>query len=204
MGQMLILRNYYLYWGYFTSSTLSHAIISVCFERLFMNIKSINHFLISIIGLILASSVHATEVKLTNLYDFKADAAQAEEKNLPILLMFSASYCGFCAIVKEEFLKPMQISGDYTNKVIVRIVEIDSSENIIDIDGKDLEPEALAERYNVQLTPTLVFIDAKGVELAQKMVGVTTVDFYGGYLDEAIDRSLVQLRGGFQFSLNAN
>jgi len=160
-----------------------------------MNIKLMRNFLVLLLSFLLLTSAHANEVTLTDLTDFKADATQAKTKNLPILLMFSASYCGFCSIVKEEFLKPMKISGDYTNKVLVRIVELDSIDDIIDINGETIEPEALAQRYNADLTPTLVFVDSNGNELTQQMVGVTTIDFYGGYLDEAIDNSLTRLRG---------
>ena len=161
-----------------------------------MTFKSTRHFLGGLICLLFVTSVHAAEVQLTDLVNLKADATQAKTRKLPILLMFSASYCGFCSIVKEEFLKPMKLSGDYTDKVIVRVLELDSADDVIDIDGKTIDPEELARRYNVQLTPTLIFLDSSGNELVQQMVGVTTVDFYGGYLDEAIDGSLRQLRHG--------
>ncbi len=169
-----------------------------------MNIKTIRHFLIGLLSLILVNSVHATEVELTELVNFKADAAEAKAKNLPILIMFSATYCGFCTIVKEEFLKPMKISGDYRDKVIVRVLELDSGDDVIDLNGQSVDPEVFAQRYHVQLTPTLVFIDPNGKELVRKMVGVTTVDFYGGYLDEAIDGSLLELRGGRKLTQTNN
>ncbi len=165
-----------------------------------MNITMMRNFLIGLISLLLVSTAHAAEVELTDLVDFKADSVEAKNKHLPILLMFSASYCGFCTIIKEEFLKPMKISGDYTNKVIVRVLELDSGDDVIDIDGKKIDPEDLAQRYNIQLTPTLIFVDPQGNELVQKMVGVTTVDFYGGYLDDAINNSLLQLRNGHELT----
>ena len=165
-----------------------------------MNIKLMRNCFICLMSLVLLSSANAAEVTLTDLSDLKSDAAHAKENKLPILLMFSASYCGFCSVVKEEFLKPMKISGDYTNKVIVRIVELDSFDDIIDVDGSIIDPEALAQRYNVHLTPTLIFVDSQGKELAQQMVGVTTIDFYGGYLDDAIDSSLAQLRGAHKLT----
>jgi len=165
-----------------------------------MNIMMMRNFLIGLISLLLVSTAHAAEAELTDLVDFKADGVEAKTKNLPLLLMFSASYCGYCTIIKEEFLKPMKISGDYTNKIIVRVLELDSGDDIIDIDGKKIDPVDLAERYNVQLTPTLIFVDSQGKELVQKMVGVTTVDFYGGYLDDAIDNSLLQLRNGHELT----
>ena len=154
----------------------------------------------ALLCLMLVSPAQATEVELTPLTNFKADAALAKAKKLPILLMFSASYCGFCAIVKEEFLKPMKLSGDYTDKVIVRVLEIDAIDDVIDINGQPIDPESLAQRYHVQLTPTLIFVDSRGEELVQQMVGVTTVDFYGGYLDDAIDNSLNELRGNHRLS----
>jgi len=165
-----------------------------------MNINSKKSFIIGLLSLFLIGSVQAADVQLTELTNFKADAAEAKAKKLPILLMFSASYCGFCTIVKEEFLKPMKISGDYTDKVIVRILELDSGDDVIDIDGKQIPAVDIAQRYKVYLTPTLIFIDSNGKELVQQMVGVTTVDFYGGYLDDAINSSLTQLRNGHRLT----
>ena len=151
-------------------------------------------------GLLLISSAHAAGVELTDLSDFQADTVDAKSQQLPILVMFSASYCGYCSTLKEEFLKPMLLSGDYTDKVIIRVLEIDGADDIRDIDGAKIDPESLADRYNIQLTPTLAFIDPRGKELAPRLIGMTTIDFYGGYLDDAIDNSLIQLRGGYKFS----
>lgn len=141
------------------------------------------------------TAVAANEPKLVTLSDLQYDAAQAEAKKLPILVFYSASYCSYCSIVKEEFLKPMLKSGDYTDKVIIRVVEIDSSDEVRDLNGKLIDSEDYADKHNVSLTPTLTFINPNDKELAPRLVGVTTLDFYGGYLDDAIDASLVQLRG---------
>lgn len=165
-----------------------------------MNISVYQKLLAGLAGLLLLSSAQAADVELTNLSDLQADAAYAKSHQLPILVMFSASYCGYCSTLKEEFLKPMLLSGEYKDKVIVRVLEIDAIDDIRDINGTKIDPETFAERYNVYLTPTLAFIDPQGKELVQQLIGMTTIDFYGGYLDDAIDNSLVQLRGGYQFS----
>jgi len=151
-------------------------------------------FLIGLLGLLLLTPASAADVTLTDLVDLQADAQQADDRRLPMLIMFSASHCGYCSIVKDEFLKPILLSGDYTDKVIIRVLEIDSSDDVRDLDGTSIDPEALAERYNIYLTPTLVFVNPRGQEIAQRITGVVTVDFYGGYLDDAIDSSLAQLR----------
>jgi len=115
----------------------------------------------------------AEPVSVPRVTDLQALGAEARARNLPILVMFSSEHCPYCMVVREEFLKPMLRSGDYTQRVI--IVEIESDETpLIDFD--------------------VVFLDAEGRELAPRLVGITTVDFYGGYLDEAIDTALLRLR----------
>jgi len=148
-----------------------------------------------LLAILLSLPLAAADVMLTDLTDLETDAVRASDKDVPILVMFSASYCGYCSIVKDDFLKPMLLSGEYSDKVIIRVLEIDGDNDIRDIDGKLIDPAEIADRYNVQLTPTLAFVDADGNELSEKMIGLTTVDFYGGYLDESINRSLMQIRG---------
>ena len=51
-----------------------------------------------------------------------------------------------------------------------------------------------AMRYRVQMVPTVMLFDAQGNVLATPLVGLTTVDFYGGYLDQAIDEAVSKVR----------
>ena len=48
-------------------------------------------------------------------------------------------------------------------------------------------PDELARRYGARLTPTVLFLDGRGRELTKPMIGINTVEFYGYYLDAAID-----------------
>ena len=135
----------------------------------------------------------ADPVSVPRVSDLQALGAEARARNLPILVMFSSEHCPYCMVVREEFLKPMLRSGDYTDRVI--IVEIESDETILtDFDGRPIEAIDLAQRYAATLSPTVVFLDSDGRELAPRLVGITTVDFYGGYLDEAINTALLHLR----------
>ncbi len=126
--------------------------------------------------------------------DFSRLAVQSEQRRLPILLMFSAEYCSYCVRVEEEFLKPMLRSGDYEDKVLIRKIKIDRFDKIRDFDGKSIAIEAFSSRYNVYVTPTIVFLDSSGAQLAPKRVGLSTPDFYGGYLDQSIETALDILR----------
>lgn len=136
----------------------------------------------------------ADNVKIIEVSDLGAVGKQADQKRLPILLMFSAEGCSYCIRLEEDFLKPMLRSGDYTDRVLIRKMKIDGFGKVRDFDGKAILASAFADRYNVSVTPTVVFIDGDGMELAQKRVGLTTPDFYGGYLDQSIDQALDILR----------
>lgn len=159
-----------------------------------MRKKLFLHLLTTGLGLLLLSSLPVAAVEIPVLHDLPADGQASQQKKLPIVVLFSAAHCGFCSVVKEDFLKPMLISGEYTNKALIRVIEIDSSQDLVDLDGKPISSEAFADRYGIYLTPTLTFLDGEGKELASRMVGLTTVDFYGGYLDTAIDDSRRRLQ----------
>ena len=140
------------------------------------------------------------EVQATT--DLAQDARLAQKKRLPILLMFSATHCTYCELLENEILKPMLLSGDYTDKVIIRKVVIDEESSLKDFNGKKIETDDFVLRYNVIVTPTMVFIDQNGKELTKRMIGINTIDYFGGDVDNAIERSLKKLKND-QNSLTA-
>jgi len=146
----------------------------------------------------LAGPTAADEVRVPVANDLQAEAIQAEDRKLPILVLFSSSYCGYCTIVREDFLEPMLKSGDYKDKVIIRMISIDGSDDLRDFDGKQVDPEIFADNRGVFVTPTVKFFGPDGNETSQDLVGLMTVDYYGGYIDAAIEESLAQLRNGKQ------
>ncbi len=54
-------------------------------------------------------------------------------------------------------------------------------------------PVALAAQLKIRLAPTLVFLGPDG-ELAERLVGYSSPDFYGAYLDQRIDETRRGLR----------
>jgi hypothetical protein len=45
---------------------------------------------------------------------------------------------------------------------------------------------AFARRYGTEVTPTLLFLEGKGRELADRIVRISNIEYYGFYLDKAI------------------
>jgi len=118
----------------------------------------------------------------------------AQAQRLPILLVFSATGCTYCTQLEDEFLRPMLISGEYTDKVIIRRLLLDTGQHATDFDGTRREAGTIASRYRAWVTPTLVFIDGTGRELAERMTGINTPELFGGYLDACIDTALLKIR----------
>lgn len=85
-------------------------------------------------------------------------------------------------------------SGDYTQRVIILEIHSDNYAQLRDFDGQMITTEALARRYRASFAPTVVFLDYQGKELVERLIGITTRDFYGGFLDEAIEQASQRLR----------
>ena len=138
--------------------------------------------------------LRAERPDLTPLQDARIEAQLAGSKNLPVLLMFSTEGCPYCELLKEEFLIPMLISGDYTDKVIIREVHISEYDQVIDFSGQSLSMDDFSQHYGVTLFPTMVLIDARGNKLVNNIVGITTPSLFGGIIDDNIDKALAFTR----------
>jgi thioredoxin-related protein len=137
-------------------------------------------------------SLGATGVPLA--VDLSREGRQAEQACIPLLLEFAAVECEYCTLLEEEILNPTLLNRDYDQRVLMRKLLIDRSTKLRDFNDTPVTAAELASRYKVFVTPTLMFVDKQGDELAERMVGVMTLDFYGGYLDQAMDASSEKLR----------
>lgn len=137
----------------------------------------------------------ATPIKITPLTSLLEDLNLANQTKRPLMLVFSTSHCGYCTQVKEDFVQPMLINKAYEAKVIIRLVEVDDGGPIVGADGGRIARSELAEHFGVDFFPTVLFVGPKGEEVAKRLIGITTVDFYGGYLDRAIAQAGQRMNG---------
>ncbi len=141
-----------------------------------------------------AIQVQALSAGVSRAENFAALGDRARSGHMPILLVVSQEDCPYCELLKREILEPMLVSGEYDGRVLIRELLIDSELPVRDFDGQAIAPDALAQRYRARLTPTVLFLDDRGQELTKPMIGINTVDFYGYYLDAAIDVARERLR----------
>jgi thioredoxin-related protein len=128
--------------------------------------------------------------------NLQKDARLADLKNGVVLVMFSGEYCGYCERVLNEFLIPMSRNPDYQSKLVMRRVEKTGFTSVKDFDGSTEDHRRFSSEHGIRLVPTVMLFDTKGRRLGKPLVGLTTVDYYGYYLDQAIDEALAKVRGG--------
>ena len=126
--------------------------------------------------------------------NLQQDAQTARSKNVPMLVVFSQAHCAFCVTLDQEIIQPMLISGDYTDKVLIREIMIDRTGTVVDFDGNAVSPREVFDRYGLFVTPTILLLDHNGKEIAERMTGINTVEYYGYYLDQSIQQALMQVR----------
>lgn len=151
-------------------------------------------FILPLILLISPTSILASEVEVETTTDLYSSAQHASTQNVPILLMFSAAHCPYCDILENEILIPMLISGDYTDRVLIRKILLDEHDDVRNFNGNTTSVDQISAHYDVFVTPTMLFLGPDGRELAPRIVGVNTLEMFGGRVDEAIDRSHITLR----------
>ena len=147
-----------------------------------------------LLALTVLSAQADVDRKVPVVHDFAALAQDAGGRGLPILLVVSQTECGYCERLKSDLLEPMRISGDYDSKVIIRELNIDAGETVADFAGLRRSAQDMASDYRAWVTPTLLFLDPQGKQIADRIRGYNTPDLFPGYVDNAIDEAGKVLR----------
>lgn len=147
-----------------------------------------------VISLSVIASEYLPQVDIMSVEDFSQLAQTARNEKKLIMLEVSASYCSFCMKLEEEIIKPMLRSGDYDANVLIRKIDIDGYGLIRDFKGKSVTADELSRQLKVMVTPTLIFLNSENQEVSKRIVGVNSLDYFGSYVDGAIEHGLASIR----------
>lgn len=125
--------------------------------------------------------------------DLRADARTARAERLPIVLFFYSRSCPFCREVETLYLKPLQKDNLKSRRFLLRRIETGEQQALIDFDGTKTDFRSFAQQQKVMLVPHLRFFGPDGERLAADLVGLASRDFYGGYLEDAIEEARAKL-----------
>jgi hypothetical protein len=130
-----------------------------------------------------APTVAAHERLLPLARSLPGEVQAALQGGNPLTVMISLEGCAYCRVVREHFLVPLVQQG-------LPVVQIDwrSQQTLEDFTAQTTHDEAV-RRWKIRVAPTLLFLGRGGRELAPRLVGVSSVDFYGAYLEARLQES---------------
>ena len=150
----------------------------------------------SLIGFFLVAAINAGSISqavgLQIVKDFTIEARDAHNKQIPVLVLFMEEDCGYCETVLEDFLLPMQRDPEFQDKVILRQIESNSGDTLVDFDGKATTYRKFSSKHKVFGVPNVMLFDSNG-QVLTSIEGLLTVDFYYAFLVDAIDESLAKI-----------
>lgn len=134
-------------------------------------------------GLLLPSLALAIDTALPVPASLPGAAQTAASKKEPLVLLISLPGCPYCELVRRNYLLPAQRAGSLQ---AWQLNITDSSTPLVGFDGKLTTAAAQVAAWKAGFTPTVLFLGAAGQELAERLVGLASPDFYGAYFDERL------------------
>lgn len=115
---------------------------------------------------------------------------RAAARREPVVVLFSRTDCPWCEALRRDQM--VHLARDARTRAI-QVVEFDVADNrpftAVGSGGPDFAAAKsgadLAVRLRIGVTPTVVFLGPTK-ELAERLIGYPSRDFYGAYLDERI------------------
>ena len=121
--------------------------------------------------------------------DLANTAELARQQEQPIVLYISRSDCTFCRALERDVLGPLIKSELFSGRVQFRELGMDSGADIRDFNEKRVLPGSVAARYNVVVTPTILFLNAGQQEIVHRLVGYNGNEFFSYYLEKRIEEA---------------
>lgn len=119
-----------------------------------------------------------------------SDAREAAHPGAVFVVLFSLPGCHYCEEVRSHYLAPLARDTANRGRLVIREIDMNSTRALTDFEGASTTQAAFAKRLKVQFAPTVLFLDARGQQVASPLIGAGKADFYGAYLDEAITTGL--------------
>ena len=151
-----------------------------------------------------AAAGEAPAPRLEVTQDLAADGEAARAAGVPLLLAVTREDCRYCEKLKHYVLVPMLRSGEYRDKVLIRELVIEPSVPVRGFDGRQTDSLSVAEALEATLSPTVLLLDPAGRPVESPILGVNDVEFYGYYLDQAIERALDVVRSGADMGMKTH
>lgn len=136
------------------------------------------------------------KAELAAASDLHSDSAGSNSSVRLVVVLFSLPDCSYCDAIRREQLVPLSRDSKLMDRLVVREVSIVGSHFLVAFDGSRTTESGFARNAAVRLSPTVAFFSPDGAQVVPAIVGARLPDFYGAYLDEAIEKSLSKIGRG--------
>jgi hypothetical protein len=116
------------------------------------------------------------------------------EQRIPLLLFYSRTACDWCERARRDYLEPMAADPANADRVLIRQIDLDRRTAIADFSGKPSTHRDFARGRKIRLTPTIEVVGPAGEPLAEAIVGLRLPDFYGTYIERAVEAARARLQ----------
>jgi len=143
-------------------------------------------------GLLLPALALAKDTALPVPVSLPGAAQTAAAKREPLVLLVSLPGCPYCEVVRRNYLLPAR------NEAGLQAWQLnitDRTTPLVGFDGKATTAAAQIAEWKAGFTPTVLFLGPVGQEIAERLVGLASLDFYGAYLDERLATARQALGG---------
>lgn len=135
-------------------------------------------------------STMAAGPELPTSKSLQNDISTALKTSKPLIVLVSLDNCPFCKIARENYLLPLMRE----QSLAVVQVNLGHSTSIVDPLGKRTTQSDLVKAWAIKATPTVMFLGKNGQEVAPRLVGGSTSDFYGAYLQDRVDQAIKMMQ----------
>lgn len=129
-----------------------------------------------------AATAQPRETPLPTPTSLQAAALLAQSKGEPLVLLVSVAGCPWCELLRRNYLAPMRAEGLQAFQITVN----DRKVLVANFQSTPSNGAEIADVYQAKLTPTVMFFNAQGVEIAPRIAGVASADLLGIQLDSAL------------------
>lgn len=112
-----------------------------------------------------------------NSGDFKSEAADAKSAGKKALMvMFEQDGCPGCLYMKQNVLNRVEVQNFYRQRFLNFSINTFGAVPIRDFAGRDFTEKSFARSAHIKGTPTFLFYDLNGAEVARIVGPVTSVE----------------------------
>lgn len=96
--------------------------------------------------------------------DLGEDLAEANDEGKRLLVMFEQRGCIYCTKMHEEVFSKPNVADYITENYFVVQLNLHGDIDVTDFDGETLSEKAMARKWGILFTPTMMFIDKEVAE----------------------------------------